>query len=104
MGATDVVPFVPISGVSMQDCVAIANRLGKRVGESWVSRYISTSKLPGDRIAKTWKISAGANMKVLGKRSPPTPNVPRIMVRNGSVLPAQPSLGRAILWLLSTSI
>ncbi len=34
IGATDVVPFVPISGVSMQDCVEIARRLGQRVGES----------------------------------------------------------------------
>ena len=33
IGATDVVPFVPISGVSMQDCVAMAQRLGQRVGE-----------------------------------------------------------------------
>jgi len=33
IGATDVVPFIPISGVTMQDCVDIANRLGKRVGE-----------------------------------------------------------------------
>jgi len=33
IGAADVVPFVPISGVSMQDCVEIARRLGKRVGE-----------------------------------------------------------------------
>lgn len=33
IGATDVVPFIPISGVTMQDCVAIAQRLGKRVGE-----------------------------------------------------------------------
>lgn len=33
IGATDVVPFVPISGVSMQDCVEIAIRLAKRVGE-----------------------------------------------------------------------
>jgi glutamate formiminotransferase/formiminotetrahydrofolate cyclodeaminase len=32
LGATDVVPFVPISGVSMQDCVQMARRLGKRVG------------------------------------------------------------------------
>jgi len=32
IGATDVVPFVPISGVSMDDCVAVAKRLGKRVG------------------------------------------------------------------------
>lgn len=33
IGATDVVPFVPIAGVSIDDCVAIANRLGKRIGE-----------------------------------------------------------------------
>lgn len=32
IGATDVVPFVPISGVSMQDCVEIARRVGQRVG------------------------------------------------------------------------
>ncbi|MBU2611342.1 MAG: glutamate formimidoyltransferase, partial [Chloroflexi bacterium] len=32
MGATDVVPFVPIAGVSMADCVAMASRLGERVG------------------------------------------------------------------------
>ncbi len=33
IGATDVVPFVPISGLTMQDCVQIARRLGERVGE-----------------------------------------------------------------------
>ncbi len=33
IGAADVVPFVPISGVSMQDCVHIARRLGQRVGD-----------------------------------------------------------------------
>lgn len=33
MGATDVVPFVPVQGVSMDDCVALARRLGERVGK-----------------------------------------------------------------------
>lgn len=33
IGATDVVPFVPISGVTMKDCVKIANELGKEIGE-----------------------------------------------------------------------
>jgi glutamate formiminotransferase/formiminotetrahydrofolate cyclodeaminase len=33
MGATDVCPFVPVSGLTMDDCVELANRLGKRVGE-----------------------------------------------------------------------
>jgi glutamate formiminotransferase/formiminotetrahydrofolate cyclodeaminase len=32
-GATDVCPFVPVSGATMEDCVALARRLGKRVGE-----------------------------------------------------------------------
>jgi len=31
MGATDVVPFVPISDVTMADCIEMARRLGKRV-------------------------------------------------------------------------
>jgi glutamate formiminotransferase/formiminotetrahydrofolate cyclodeaminase len=32
IGATDVVPFVPISDVTMPDCVEMARRLGRRVG------------------------------------------------------------------------
>lgn len=32
IGAVDVVPFVPVSGVTMEDCVALAHRLGERVG------------------------------------------------------------------------
>jgi glutamate formiminotransferase len=32
MGATDVVPFVPVRGVTMEDCVALARQLGERVG------------------------------------------------------------------------
>lgn len=33
MGATDVCPFVPVSGVSMEECVDIARALAKRVGD-----------------------------------------------------------------------
>jgi len=33
MGATDVCPFVPVSGVTMEDCAELARKLGKRVGE-----------------------------------------------------------------------
>ncbi|MDR3682161.1 MAG: glutamate formimidoyltransferase [Geothrix sp.] len=31
MGATDVVPFVPVEGVTMEDCAELARRLGERV-------------------------------------------------------------------------
>jgi glutamate formiminotransferase/formiminotetrahydrofolate cyclodeaminase len=33
MGATDVCPFVPVTGVTMADCVELAKRLGDRVGK-----------------------------------------------------------------------
>ena len=33
MGATDVCPFIPISGMTMDECVEYARKLGKRVGE-----------------------------------------------------------------------
>jgi len=33
MGAADVVPFVPLRGATMEECVALAERLGRRVGE-----------------------------------------------------------------------
>jgi glutamate formiminotransferase/formiminotetrahydrofolate cyclodeaminase len=32
MGATDVCPFIPVEGATMEDCVEIARRLGERVG------------------------------------------------------------------------
>lgn len=32
MGATDVCPFVPVSGITMDECARLAERLGERVG------------------------------------------------------------------------
>ena len=34
IGASDVIPFVPLSGVNMDDCINIARNVGKRVGEN----------------------------------------------------------------------
>jgi glutamate formiminotransferase len=33
MGATDVVPFVPVRGVTMADCAGLARKLARRVGD-----------------------------------------------------------------------
>src|SRR5678815_3968096 len=32
MGATDVVPFIPLEGSTMEDCIVLARTLGERVG------------------------------------------------------------------------
>src|SRR5580692_558754 len=33
MGATDVVPFIPVEGVSIEDCVALAKKVGREIWE-----------------------------------------------------------------------
>jgi glutamate formiminotransferase / formiminotetrahydrofolate cyclodeaminase len=33
MGATDVVPFVPVAGITMEECADMARRVGERIGE-----------------------------------------------------------------------
>ena len=33
MGATDVCPFVPVSGISTDECVALSKNVARRVGE-----------------------------------------------------------------------
>src|SRR5512136_2260142 len=41
IGATDVCPFVPVSGVTMEDCVQLARELGGRVaGELGIPVYL----------------------------------------------------------------
>jgi glutamate formiminotransferase/formiminotetrahydrofolate cyclodeaminase len=50
IGATDVVPFVPIRDMTMQECVEIARRLGRRVGaelELPVYLYEEAAQQPG---------------------------------------------------------
>ena len=49
IGATDVVPFVPLSNATMEDCIAIAQRLGERVGSELnipVYLYESAARKP----------------------------------------------------------
>lgn len=35
MGATDVVPFIPVEGVSIEDCVALAKKVGREIWERY---------------------------------------------------------------------
>ena len=52
IGATDVVPFVPVSGVTLLDCVALANELGQRLADELeipVYLYAEAARRPGRR-------------------------------------------------------
>lgn len=49
MGALDVLPFIPISGVTIEDCVHIANRVGARIAKELripVYLYESAARRP----------------------------------------------------------
>jgi glutamate formiminotransferase / 5-formyltetrahydrofolate cyclo-ligase len=52
MGATDVIPFVPLEGTRMEECVALAHALGRRIGtelEIPVFFYEAAATRPGRR-------------------------------------------------------
>ncbi len=52
MGATDVCPFVPVEGVTMEDCVEISKEVGQRVGEELsipVYLYEESAQMPERR-------------------------------------------------------
>ena len=40
MGAMDVCPFVPVAGVSMEGCAALARETGRRIGELGIPVYL----------------------------------------------------------------
>ncbi|HXV86498.1 MAG TPA: glutamate formimidoyltransferase, partial [Gemmatimonadales bacterium] len=40
MGATDVIPFVPVEDVTMDECVALARALGQRVGDVGIPVFL----------------------------------------------------------------
>ena len=49
MGATDVCPFIPVAGATMEDCIRIANEVGARVGKELgipVYLYEEAAKTP----------------------------------------------------------
>jgi len=49
VGATDVIPFIPVSDITMEECVQLANELGQEIGEKLnipVYLYEAAAKTP----------------------------------------------------------
>ena len=59
LGAVDVVPFIPISDVTMDDCVACARAYGERVGELGVPVYLYEEAQPEPHRRTMAQIRAG---------------------------------------------
>jgi glutamate formiminotransferase len=66
LGATDVVPFIPLEGSTIEDCVAIARSVGREIWKRYrIPVYFYELSGPS---ALTWKTFAAGNSKVCWKR------------------------------------
>jgi glutamate formiminotransferase/formiminotetrahydrofolate cyclodeaminase len=71
MGATDVCPFVPMDGATMEDCVEIARRLGARVGtELGIPVYLYEHAAHGGRRSLA-QVRSGEYEELAGREDGP---------------------------------
>jgi glutamate formiminotransferase/formiminotetrahydrofolate cyclodeaminase len=73
LGACDVFPFVPVSGVSMESCAGLARRLGERVGKELaipVYLYAEAARVPERRNLE--RIREGEYERLRQKLADPT--------------------------------
>ena len=64
IGAADVLPFIPIEGVTLEECVRLAERLGQEdVDEAAACRFTSTKPRHGGRSATIWKTFAEDSLR-----------------------------------------
>ena len=72
LGAVDVVPFVPVTGVTMADCVELARRLGERVGrELGVPVYLYEAAASSPQRRNLADVRAGEYEKLSEKLADP---------------------------------
>jgi glutamate formiminotransferase / formiminotetrahydrofolate cyclodeaminase len=68
LGAVDVVPFIPVAGISMEECVGLARRFGERVGtELGVPVYLYEEAQPQEYRRELRQIRSG-EYEAIGER------------------------------------
>src|SRR5205809_2605023 len=105
MGATDVVPFVPVRDVTMDECVAVARRLAERAAsELGIPIYLYARAATRPERERLPDIGKGRSRGCeTGSGGIPLPI--RTSGRNASIRPpGRPRSGRGPSWWRSTSI
>ena len=97
MGAADVVPFIPIEGVTIEDCVSMANHVGEEISEDAIRSRCTSTKRPQEFLnAKVWRTSGVGNLRAFGRKSLRIPQRARILATPGFIpRRARPSSARA---------
>ncbi len=105
IGATDVVPFVPLSGVTMEDCIALANRLAERVaGELGIPVYLYEAAARRPERVNLENIRRGQYEGLKAEIETNPERAPDYGPRGGWDRLTPPSSARAPRWWPSTSI
>ena len=81
MGAADVVPFIPIEGVTLEDCVPWRGTWARRSGSAIRFRSICTKRPRTRPSGRTWRTSAADNLKAFAKRLRPILRASRTSAR-----------------------
>ena len=92
MGAADVVPFIPIDGVTIEDCVAMATTSAKKSQSVSRSPSTSTKRPPPHPSARISRTSAAASLKAYAMKSPP----PRHANPTSANLACHPTAGATV--------
>src|SRR5580700_8713850 len=104
MGATDVVPFIPVEGVSIETASLSRRKSAAKFGSVIAYRCISTRPPRSVLSAATWKIFARVSSRACSPKSRQIPIAHPISANNDCTLPpARRSSARANSWWLTTS-
>ena len=71
IGAADVIPFIPIEGVTLEDCVKLAERVGNEIAKKLKVPVYFYEAAADCRIASIWKTSGAASSRLCSRRCPP---------------------------------
>ena len=86
IGATDVVPFVPIEGVTLEDCAQMARQVGAEVWRRYrIPVYLYESAATRPERVQLENLGAG-NSRGCARKSQPTPNACPTSASRASIL------------------
>ena len=105
LGAADVIPFIPIEGVTLEDCVAIARRVGEEIWKRYqvpVYLYESAAQRPERQNLENVRRGQFEGIREDGKDQS-RPHVPILATLRCILLQARQLSARASFWWPTTS-
>ncbi len=68
IGAADVIPFVPVANVKLEQCALLARQAGRRYGSGLGCRCTFTRRRRRGRTGALWRMCGGGSLRVCARR------------------------------------